>query len=140
MSSHLCFSIQFLSGLFHGRRDGGEPEWPPSPMRLFQALVAASAAKSGDEFAERAAPALRWLEQQPPPLIVAPPATVTTPYRLSVPNNAMDIVGRAWARGNLYGDGDANPATHRAMKTVQPLRLVGGDAVHYLWQLPDRRR
>jgi CRISPR-associated protein Csb2 len=49
----------------------------------------------------------------------------------------MDLVGRAWSRGNTFGTGDANPATHRAMKTVRPSWLVGGDAVHYLWELPD---
>jgi CRISPR-associated protein Csb2 len=40
MPSYLCLSAIFLDAEFHGRRDGGEPEWPPSPLRLFQALVA----------------------------------------------------------------------------------------------------
>jgi CRISPR-associated protein Csb2 len=106
-------------------------------MRLFQALVATSAMRWPNDFSQRAAPALQWLELQPPPTILAPRADETSPYRLSVPNNAMDLVARAWTRGNLSGEGDANPATHKAMKTVQPLRLVGGDAVHYLWPLPD---
>ncbi len=41
MIRYLCISATFLDGRFHGRRDGGESEWPPSPLRLFQALVAA---------------------------------------------------------------------------------------------------
>jgi len=42
MSSHFCISVTFLDPAFHGRADGGEPEWPPSPLRLFQSLVAAA--------------------------------------------------------------------------------------------------
>ncbi len=58
-------------------------------------------------------------------------------YRASVPNNAMDIVAQAWCRGNDSNSGDANPATHRTMKTVRPTLLIGGDVVHYLWPLAD---
>ena len=39
MSRHLVLSFRFLSPWFHGRGDEGEPEWPPSPLRAFQALV-----------------------------------------------------------------------------------------------------
>ena len=42
MSNQLCISVTLLDGRFHGRGDGGVPEWPPSPLRLFQALVAAN--------------------------------------------------------------------------------------------------
>ena len=49
MPAHLCLSVTFLDGEFHGRRDGGESEWPPSPLRLFQALVATAAARWRDE-------------------------------------------------------------------------------------------
>lgn len=72
-----------------------------------------------------------------PPFIIASPSVKGAAFRLSVPNNAMDLVGRAWSRGNLFGTGDANPATHRAMKTVRPTRLSGEETVHYLWELPD---
>jgi hypothetical protein len=51
-----------------------------------------------------------WLEGEQPPEIVAPPSEPGSAYRLSVPNNAMDLVGRAWSRGNTSGTGDANPA------------------------------
>jgi len=136
MPSYLCISVRLLDGLFHGRSDGGEPEWPPSPLRLFQALVAAAALKHQDAFDSRAAPSLRWLEEQPPPTIVTPRMTVGAPYRLSVPNNAMDIVARAWVRGNLSGAGEANPAKHKAMKSVRPIRLLNEVPVHYVWELP----
>jgi CRISPR-associated protein Csb2 len=138
MRSYLCLSVHFLDPAFHGRSDGAAPEWPPSPLRVFQALVAASAARWGQRhLLDYARPALRWLEAEPPPEIVATPSVTGAAYRLSVPNNAMDLVGRAWSRGNTAGTGDANAATHRTMKPVRPTWLLNGDAVHYLWELPD---
>lgn len=131
MACYFCLSVQFLHPIYHGRRDGNAPEWPPSPLRLFQSLVATSARETA-----RADSALSWLEQAPPHLIA--PVGISTPgYQLSVPNNAMDIVARAWCRGNYSGKGDAGPATHRTMKRVRPTHIVGGDVVHYLWPLED---
>lgn len=137
MGSYLCISVGFLDARYHGRGDGGEPEWPPSPLRLFQALVAAAAARWDDrQRVETARAALEWLESQPPPLLIAPEGVPGAPYRLSVPNNALDLVAGAWARGNTSNQGDANPAKHRAMKPVRPTRLPEDSAVHYLWPLP----
>ena len=138
MPSQLCLTVRFLNREFHGRSDGGEPEWPPSPMRLFQALVAAAHAKWKQDEVElnRAVAPLMWLECQPAPVIVAPTGRPSQPFRLSVPNNAMDIVARAWERGNETGK-DANPATHRAMKMVEGTTLIDGDAVHFLWPLDE---
>ncbi len=138
MASHLCLSVRFLAPAFHGRRDGGEPEWPPSPLRLFQSLINAAAARWRDgSLAPHARVSLEWLEKQPPPLVIAPKALSTSGYRLSVPNNSMDIVARAWSRGNYSNVGDSNPATHRTMKTVRSVLLREGDAVNYVWLLPD---
>jgi CRISPR-associated protein Csb2 len=137
MPQRLCLSVHFPGGLFHGRAEDGRPEWPPSPLRLFQALVAAAARCRPAAAAPPFEAALTWLEQLPPPQIVAPAVHVGQPYRLSVPNNAMDRVARAWARGKLSSTGDANPATHRTMKTVRPQHLARDATVHYLWTLPD---
>jgi CRISPR-associated protein Csb2 len=138
MPSYFCLSVIFLDPEFHGRRDGDKPEWPPSPLRLFQALVVAAAARWNERMRlAYAVPALNWLAEQRPPTIVAPEGREGASFRLSVPNNAMDIVARAWTRGNYSNKGDANPATHRAMKTVQPTRIPDGAAVLYLWDLPD---
>lgn len=139
----LCVSITLLQPRFHGRRghgDSAEPEWPPSPLRVFQAMVAAAAARWGErELLATAASAFKWLEQLSPPEIYAPPASPAAPYVLSVPNNAMDKVAAAWSRGNYSNQGDANPATHRTMKTIRPMRLVGHDSndytLHYVWTL-----
>ena len=137
MNQNFVVTIRFLDRLFHGRQDGGEPEWPPSPLRIFQALVTASA-RGGDLASDKAA--FEWLESQSvpsPPLIFAPARVTPTPpgYCLSVPNNAMDLVAKAWSKGNVSNSGDANPATHRTMKNVRPTHMLGGDAVYYLWSL-----
>ncbi len=135
MAEYLRISATFLDGRFHGRGDHGEPEWPPSPLRLMQAIVAANA-----EQIDTNSPlgcALKWLEQQGPPVVLAPRGERGASYRLSVPNNAMDLVGKAWARGVYFGTGDSNPATHRTMKTVRPVHLIDGETVHYVWPLAE---
>lgn len=133
--THFCLSLRFLDQAYHGEADGNDREWPPAPLRVFQALVAAAARRNGGELTGTTRSALEWLERQAPPLVVAPATVTGAGYTLSVPNNAMDIVGRAWSRGNESNSGDANPATHRTMKPVRPTLLLG-EAVHYLWELP----
>src|SRR5581483_9079148 len=137
MPSYLCISVTFLDPAFHGRGDGGGPEWPPSPLRLFQALVAAAAARwRGPQFADYAAPALKWLEAQSPPVVVAPPHHVGVPVRVAVPNNDLDVPARFRAQRREPPE-NKTPQRLKTMKTVRPTRLTGGDAVHYLWELPD---
>lgn len=128
MTKFLRISVTFLDGRYYGRSEGGEPEWPPSPLRLLQAVVAANATAldRGEELRR----ALIWLECQPAPIIVAPCVKHGAPYVLAVPNNAMDLVAASWAKG-----GNANPAEHRAMKTVSPMTMHGGETVHFVWQL-----
>lgn len=135
MTSHFCLSLRLLDPTFHGCGDGGEPEWPPSPLRAFQALVAAAARRNALGPGTGARSALEWVETQPPPVVIAPASVPGSGYRLSVPNNAMDIVARALCRGNDSNSGDADPAKHRSMKPVRPTLLLD-DAVHYLWGLP----
>lgn len=141
MISYFTLSIRFLDPRFHGRREGGKPEWPPSPLRAFQALVNCAAYLDRGELSTSSQDAFKWLERrsaESPPIILAPlPGPEAPGYRLSVPNNAMDIVARAWCGGNYSNSGDASPATHRTMKTVRPVHLVGSDVVHYLWRLSD---
>jgi CRISPR-associated protein Csb2 len=136
MPSVFRMTVRFLdpTPTFHGRGDAGEPEWPPSPLRLFQAVVAAAAARWRDGmFADYARPALQWIEARAPVIIAPSIQAQRTPYRMYVPNNAGDLVTADWARGSA----DSSMATHRIEKDVRPTRLVGGDCVHYLWELPD---
>lgn len=135
MPTYLCFSIRFLQPMCHARGDGNEPEWPPSPLRLFQSLVAAAAARWNEPTElEHAAPALRWLEQQPPPMIVAARGEpATTKYRMYVPNNVGDKVAGSWFRGEAL-----SLAGNRTEKDVCPAHLRDADsAVHYVWPVSE---
>ncbi|MCI0747477.1 MAG: type I-U CRISPR-associated protein Csb2 [Verrucomicrobia subdivision 3 bacterium] len=133
MPEYLCISIRFLDGAFHGRADQGEPEWPPSPLRLYQAIVAASAARWNERRGLRhAETALRWFEQLPPPTIAAPPAREAQGYRLYVPDNVGDLVGKSLSRG-----GGGSIADYRTEKAVRPLTFPDETAVHYVWNLAD---
>ncbi len=139
MPSYFCLSVTLLDAAFHGRRDDGVPEWPPSPLRAFQALVAAAAARWREpQFSTYAVPALEWLERLDPPDVLAPVGrTAPLPHRLYVPNNASDLVTKAWASGNT----EASIASHRTAKDVRPTRLAGdvfqerGNMVRFVWRL-----
>lgn len=133
MSDSLCLSFRFLSPWFHGRGDGGVPEWPPSPLRAFQALVAA-AGRGGT--LESSGEALRWLESLDAPELVAPAAEPTRGHRLSVPHNATDLTAKHWVKGEHDTGAD-----QRTMKDVRPHRLEGEEpVVHYLWSPPELPR
>jgi CRISPR-associated protein Csb2 len=138
MSEHLRISVHFLDGEFHGRGDDGDSEWPPSPLRLFQALTNAAARLNGAGVGKHNADALRWLEAlQQPPEIFAAKKTPTTGYQLYVPDNVGDIVAKKWSEGK-YFDSKNHPidiAGYRTEKVVRPVRLSGDSVVHYLWVL-----
>lgn len=101
MLRFLCISVTVLQPVCHGRIKGGRSgEWPPSPMRLFQALVAgAFRGRPADMPDESALGALRWLERREPPEIVVAQEHAGNPCTLFVPNNDGDIVASAWAKG-----------------------------------------
>src|SRR5262249_22826204 len=58
--------IRYQASRYHGQ------EWPLSPARIFQAMIAAAAEIGALDLY---APALRWLEQLAPPVMVASAAT-----------------------------------------------------------------
>ncbi len=140
MNTSLCLSIRFIQPypLFHGSRDAGAAEWPPSPMRVFQALLnAACLGSRGKTLANDVLNALKVLEVLRP-LIVSPRATQSiVGHRAYVPHNHADLVTSAWHRGN----NDASIASHRIEKDYRPIRIetVGDDlpAVHYLYPLDE---
>lgn len=74
-------SVEFLHGTFRGDPDGTantgqlrHGEWPPSPTRLFAALVAADG--TGDACRVTDGTELEWFEGLSPPVIHADPAPV----------------------------------------------------------------
>ncbi|GAB4246169.1 type I-G CRISPR-associated protein Csb2 [Deferrisoma sp.] len=124
MTRHLCISVTLLDPLFHGKGDDGEPEWPPSPMRLFQALLAgARTGCRGARWEESRAAAFRWLERQGPPLIVAPEARQATEYTFFVPNNDSDAVFERQER--------------LTSKVAHPHRLIEGNTIYYVWRIDN---
>jgi len=130
MEQYLCISVTFLDPLYHGKGDSEQPEWPPSPMRLFQAMLAGS--QAGARKARWATQdhndlgsAFRWLERQSQPMIVAPSAErARASHTLFVPNNDSDEILDQRAR--------------LTSKHLRPHRLVSedrGQTIHYLWAI-----
>ena len=141
MPTYLCLSVTFLDPFpsFHGRGDADEPEWPPSPLRAFQAVVAAAAnCCPNGEFQANVRPMFEWLQRHDAPIIVAPAGHVGAAVRIAVPNNDMDVVAIAWAKRQ---EPKKQPNELKTMKTVRPTRLVmengNSPTVHYLWPLVD---
>jgi CRISPR-associated protein Csb2 len=117
--AHFCITVRWLDDRYHGLlgRDG-PPEWPPSPFRLFQALVAGVA--GWGELDGSVGKSLKWLESRAP-LIVAPrsvPGRIITHY---VPNNDSDE--KLDRQERLTG------------KTFRPTIMLDEPAVHYVWPI-----
>lgn len=127
MKETLCISVRFLHSWTHARDGAGEPEWPPSPLRLVQALVAASAGRWNErDRLVSAAPAIQWLEGLPPPRIIAARAVAADrPHRFYVPDNSGDRVVRSWLRGS----DEAVSRTHKDARAT----YLDGDSLFYLY-------
>lgn len=140
MRTIFCLSIRFIhpEPRFHGQRDGREPEWPPSPMRVLQALLNAACSRTrGKPLPPELRHALHVLELIRP-RVVAPRATLSeVGFRAYVPHNHMDLVTAAWHRGN----NTASIAEYRIEKDYRPYRIEtlgdGLPTIHYLYQLND---
>src|SRR5437773_6682910 len=84
--SHLLVTVRLYDGRYHGLGD-----WPPSPARLFQALVAAGGLGGPHGLSDFEA-SLEWLEQREPPIIASPLIVDGQAFRTYVPNNDLDAV------------------------------------------------
>ncbi len=104
----LHLTIRFLDSRYHGRGDGGVSEWPPSPFRVFQSLLAGAKARWSDARAR----AFEWLQALPPPVIYAPKAREASSVLTYVPNN--------------------NENAARTPKCIRP-RILVRPHVEYLW-------
>lgn len=115
----LILNVTFPFGRYHG-----EGKFPPSPSRLFQALIAGSHRgiyiRQNAEARDRA---LQWLENIAPPMIEACRAEMfgedTTNY---VPNN------------------DNSFAHNKTAKSMRGFVLGEESVLRYIWQLPDREQ
>jgi CRISPR-associated protein Csb2 len=139
----LILTARFLDNRYHGLlTKKGPPEWPPSPYRLFQALVSGVARRGelveGEDVLNNknltpVGQALDWLQKHTsihPPVIIAPRSKA---YQEGdgvirfVPNN---------------DDGTHfHPELHRVAKpTIPTLFLLEPDQkpeVHYAWDISD---
>lgn len=138
--THLLLTVRFLDDRYHGLlARGGPPEWPPSPFRLFQALVA-GVARRGELVEDDDAPntkftaigqALDWLQRhtcEHPPIIIAPRSTTGQAITRFVPNNDGD---RKFDRQERL----------TAKPTIPTLFILEEDEkpeVHYLWDIDGK--
>jgi len=121
MAFSLVLSIRLHDGRFHG-----VPEWPPSPARLFQALVAGAAEGAG--IAPDLVPALTWLESSAaPPVIAAPTSRQLSGFTTYVPNNDLDTVN-----GDPRRIGEI-----RTAKSICPRLFEADVPFHYVWDAGD---
>src|SRR5262245_34609410 len=115
MNAHLCITVNWIGDRFHGfTEDKTGPEWPPSPLRLLQALV--SGAYQHGIYA-KLLPALKWLERQAPPDILAahnPPQ-----------GNGFDH----FVPDNDYRIKHKKPV----VRVFKPVLFAQRPSVHYVW-------
>lgn len=124
--TRLLLTVHFLDDRYHGLLDRrGPPEWPPSPFRLFQAMVAGIARRG--ELGTDVGKSLEWLQTLEPPLIIAPKARTGQAITRFVPNN----------------DGDKKFDRQErltAKPTIPTLFLLDQDEkpeVHYVWNVTN---
>jgi CRISPR-associated protein Csb2 len=118
---HLCITVRWLDGRYDGLLErNGPPEWPPSPFRLLQALVAGVARRGhvDGEIGE----SLKLLEGKPP-IIIAPRSLRGQAITRYVPNNDSDKVPDR--QGRLTA------------KTSWPTIMLDPPTVHYLWRIDE---
>lgn len=121
MTRALLISVRFHDGRYHGAGD-----WPPSPARLFQALVAAAALPGLDADKRNA---LKWLEKTGAPTIAAPASVNGQPnFKLFVPNNDLDAKG-----GDIRRIAEIRTATKR----IRPRLFGAAVPLLYVWQFDE---
>jgi len=93
-------------------------------------MVAAAAARWNELLIlEHSVPALRWLQEQQSPEIVACVGKISAvPTQFYVPDNSADLLVASWKRG------ETDKLPKRTNKVLLPVHL-DGDAVHYLFRL-----
>jgi CRISPR-associated protein Csb2 len=125
----LHITVTFLDIQCHASKGpvpgaGGEPEWPPSPLRLFSAMVAGCHWGRGTQpLGPDDDRAFRWLEIQQPPTIIAPEGKAGTQRIFYVPHSGYDVRQRP-----VPG---LEPL--RVSKPATPCIIPEMAQVHYLW-------
>lgn len=119
--------VHLLEAAYQAATPGRErAEWPPHPARLFCALV--SVADPADPVHDAA---LRWLEEQPPPLVRVPAMTAeaVSPRAAWVPTNAaVTAKGKAPTHGVLPG------RTNGGDPKRWPQRSLSSPELAFVWE------
>lgn len=114
--STLRITVEWLDGRYHGA------EWPPSPWRVYQAMVAGLGRARRREPALEAA--LRHLEALPAPAVTAPRAAPLRAVRARVPYNDADRVLALHAKGRP-AEARAKSAELASLRTRRGRRFEG---------------
>lgn len=142
----LALRFQFLQGTYQAAEPGqiAEPEWPPHPVRVHAALVAAGWAKAGDELPRTTAmEALRWLESAGPPSLALPAqagrrSSPTVYVRRNPTTREVGAATGHLRRGNVgaFRRDFASPVDR-----TFPTTVLGDKPVWFAWPdaTPDRR-
>jgi CRISPR-associated protein Csb2 len=123
-----CIEVRFLHGRYHGRGD-----WPPTSLRLFQAITGgALSGRWAVEDRPSTEAALRWLEGLGAPArVMGPAGRALRPYRLAVPNNQADRHIPALRGGARLDD---LLRQDKELKHVQPVAIDRHPLV-YAWEV-----
>lgn len=116
MTQALLFSVRLHEGWYHG---SGEI---PSPARFFQSLIAGQGLSGPIDAASLSA--LRWLEQQTPPIIGVPKWKRGQNITNYVPNNDLDSV-----KGDHRAIGEI-----RVKKQIQPMLFEPSIPFLFAWR------
>ena len=128
MEQAFLVTVRIHHGRFHGLDGRRASEWPPSPARLFQAILAGAA--HGDTLPKATLDALEWLQSLPPPVIAAPRGTLGQGFLTYVPSNDLD----AKLRGSRFEDAVAET---RVGKRIRPTLFDLTAPVCYCWTFDD---
>ena len=116
----LLLSVRFYDGRYHG-----VPDWPPSPARLFQALLAGAA--QSRTLTDDDKHAFAWLETLTAPVIAAPVMRHGQDFTNYVPNNDLDAVGGDQMRVGKI----------RAPKPIRPILFDAETPLLYTWTFEE---
>ncbi|MDE0525476.1 MAG: type I-U CRISPR-associated protein Csb2 [Thaumarchaeota archaeon] len=124
--SYLIFQIRFLLSRYHGS------EWPPSPRKLFLALVAAMYQSPEQRInTEDGEKALQFLERLQAPAIYAP-SHEGCKYTIYVPNNDCDLISKEYAKGKVSN------RDVKKLKTGKQMNPYIVDTIQYVWEIEPR--
>lgn len=124
-SKCLVLQVRFLLNRYHGN------EWPPSPRKLFLALVSALYQSSDQRIdKKRGEEALEFLEGLQAPAIHAP-AHKGCNYTIYVPNNDYDLISKHYSKNT---ESNIDP---KKLTTGKNMRPYIADTIQYVWNIED---